>query len=167
MTTHNKCSTKEYKAWRRMKGCCYNPNVAYYSRYGGQGIVVCEEWKNDFSKFYEDMGPMPDLCNGIELIDSTKEFCKINCRWVKKNKGRHALPDTSKKTKRSNRKKRKSHTLCVSIDHDQYEFIKSQSLYKSVELGKIITVNDMIRECLNKSYPTPGQLDMFGSEIKK
>ena len=35
-----------------MKSRCYNPKASKYYLYGGKGIEVCEEWKNDFMSFY-------------------------------------------------------------------------------------------------------------------
>ena len=32
---------------------CYNKNSTKYYAYGARGINVCEEWKNDFLKFYD------------------------------------------------------------------------------------------------------------------
>ena len=42
-----------YKIWEQMKYRCYNPKCINYKRYGGRGIEVCEEWKNDFQDFYD------------------------------------------------------------------------------------------------------------------
>jgi len=42
-----------YSVWDGMKGRCYNTNYKYYNDYGGKGVVICEEWKNDFNIFFE------------------------------------------------------------------------------------------------------------------
>lgn len=42
-----------HKVWLHMIDRCYNFNNEKYHRYGGIGVVVCEEWKNDYVKFYE------------------------------------------------------------------------------------------------------------------
>jgi hypothetical protein len=43
---------KLYGIWSAMKARCYNKNTAQYKDYGGKGVIVCEEWKNDFISFF-------------------------------------------------------------------------------------------------------------------
>lgn len=31
---------------------CFNPNVKCFKSYGGRGITVCDEWRDDFTAFY-------------------------------------------------------------------------------------------------------------------
>lgn len=50
---HGKSNTRLYGVWSGMKERCNNPNSKNYPRYGGRGIVVCDEWKDDFMSFYE------------------------------------------------------------------------------------------------------------------
>lgn len=46
-TTHGSSDTPLYVIWTRMKQSCYDPNYVNFKRYGGKGIVVCDEWVND------------------------------------------------------------------------------------------------------------------------
>jgi hypothetical protein len=69
-----------------MKQRCYNLNLPAYRWWGGQGIEVCDEWKNDFTKFNDWA-----LANGfkenltfltIDRIDPEKDYCPKNCQWI-------------------------------------------------------------------------------------
>lgn len=51
-TTHNLRDSSLYNVWANIKQRCYNEKFGKYSDYGGRGIIVCDEWKNDFLEFY-------------------------------------------------------------------------------------------------------------------
>ena len=71
----------ERRVWHGMKSRCHNPANQSYVRYGGRGIFVCDEWRNSFDRFYEDMGPKPAGMD-LDRIDNDKGYCKENCRWI-------------------------------------------------------------------------------------
>lgn len=64
-----------------MKDRCYNKNHEAYHRYGGRGITVCDRWRNDFEKFYIDMGEVPV---GLQLNRKENDgpYSPDNCEWT-------------------------------------------------------------------------------------
>ena len=82
-TTHNRSKDRLYHEWQYLKRRCYNPGYKYYERYGGRGISVCEEWKNNFVAFKEwaESNGYDDSLT-LDRIDYDGNYEPDNCRWV-------------------------------------------------------------------------------------
>lgn len=79
----------EYSSWYAMKRRCDNPNNDRYKHYGGRGIKVCDEWLNDFERFYRDMGPKPTPSHSIDRKDTDGDYTPDNCCWATPVEQRH------------------------------------------------------------------------------
>lgn len=80
--THGMAHTPEYHVWAGMKKRCYNQNDAEFKNYGARGITVCDEWKNDFAQFLQDVGRRPRPSLTIERIDNNKSYERGNVTWA-------------------------------------------------------------------------------------
>ena len=83
-----------------MKRRCLKINCKDYHNYGGRGIVICDEWMNDFLQFKEwsyKNGYDDNLT--IERIDVNIGYNPKNCTWI---------PNSEQSKNRRNVKKRYS-----------------------------------------------------------
>ena len=80
---HGLCEHPLYNVWKNMKKRCYNKNVYNYKSYGGRGIIVCDEWRNNFKAFY-DWALNNDYEKGLEIdrVDNDGNYEPSNCRFV-------------------------------------------------------------------------------------
>ena len=70
-----------HECYTNMKTRCYNKKYKLYSRYGGRGIKVCNEWLNDFINFYN--WAIKDWKKGLTLdrINNDGNYEPSNCKW--------------------------------------------------------------------------------------
>lgn len=83
ITKHGLYGNRLYTIHHNMKQRCYDKNNKDYHRYGGRGVVMCDEWKNDFMSFYKwaiENGYRDDLT--IDRVNNDGIYEPSNCKWV-------------------------------------------------------------------------------------
>lgn len=111
--THGMTNTRLFHIWQGIKNRCFNSNYEKYKYYGGRGITMCDEWKNDFKSFHDwafangyDENAETRQCT-IDRINVNGNYEPSNCRWI-----------TQKEQSRNTRKNRlitfKGEAHCIS-----------------------------------------------------
>ncbi len=76
-------SRKLKDLWRNMRNRCYDPSNKRWENYGGRGIRICQEWLDDYFKFYKwatENGNAPG--KQIDRINNDGNYEPSNCRFT-------------------------------------------------------------------------------------
>lgn len=104
-----------YPTWTGMKDRCYNKNHKAYYCYGGRGIFVCDEWREDPKPFIQwmidhnwkkglqldrrnnDLGYSPDNCRIVDVIVNANN--RSNNHWITVHGEKLTISQASRKYK--------------------------------------------------------------------
>lgn len=87
--TKNREKSKFYRIYQKIKTRCYGNDINAI-KYREREIVMCENWKNSFENFKEDMySDYLVACKkygeknvSIDRKNPKGDYCKENCRWA-------------------------------------------------------------------------------------
>ncbi len=119
-----------YQEWRNMNRRCYEKKNKSFLNYGGRGIIVCDDWKTDFSTFKKwalSVGYENGLT--IERRDNNKNYTDDNCYYA------------TRFVQARNRRKFKNNTsgyIGIKKQKNKYRAFLTVN-YKRIHLGYFLT----------------------------
>ena len=97
--THRMSRTAEYGSWSNMMRRCYDKKNNRYRLYGALGVIVCDQWRDSFEVFLQDIGFKPSPAHSLDRYpDNAGNYEPGNCRWA-------TLSQQNKNRKPFNRKR--------------------------------------------------------------
>lgn len=139
-----------YGVWCSTKQRCTNKHFSSYYSYGGRGISIYEEWKNNFISFY-NWSIENGYKHGLEIdrINNNGNYEPNNCQWITSDENM----EIGKRRKYSNNK---SGYVGVSFCNTNKKWIAK---IKNKKLGYFETMEDAIESRVL------AEIEMFGKQI--
>ena len=132
--THGLIETRLYRIWASIKDRTLNPKHKRYSDYGGRGITICEEWKNDFMSFYNWAvlnGYEENKGLSIDRIDNDVNYEPNNCRWT--------TPTIQSRNRRIRKNNKSGYKGVAFIKDNNYFRVTITVNKKRIYLGHFLT----------------------------
>lgn len=127
--------------WSTMKQRCYNEKDKKYPIYGSRGIIICDEWRNDFESFY-----LWAISNGysdslsIDRLDVDGNYDPSNCKWATvkeqaRNRRTNVFVEINGETKTMIEWAEEYNIKYVTFKARYYSGIRGQALLKPAAAG--------------------------------
>jgi hypothetical protein len=112
---------------RGMEQRCHNPKNKNYANYGGRGIEVCTEWRQDPKAFIQHIGPRPSPQHTVDRKDNSKGYEPGNVRW--------ALPTEQGRNTRLNRPITARGETLLLIEWAERTGLSAQTIFERLKMG--------------------------------
>ena len=135
---HGESKTRLFKIWCGIKKRCLDQKSTRYSYYGGRGIKICDEWKNDFIPFRDwaqANGYTDELT--IDRIDVNGDYCPENCQWATKEQ-------------QANNTRSNHYLEYKGVKHSMSEWCKILGLNYNTIRGRINSYHWTVEEAFEK-----------------
>ncbi len=78
---HGLTGTRIHRIWKNMKQRCFNEKNPRFMDYGGRGIGMHSDWKDNFESFLNYVG-QPEPHQSLERINNNLGYEPGNVRWA-------------------------------------------------------------------------------------
>jgi len=145
----DKVHQRLFEVWRNMKYRCESKKCKQYQSYGGRGIRICDEWKNDFMSFY-NWAIKNNYNFGLQIdrIDNNGNYEPSNCQFITQ----------SENCSVGKRRKRTDNTSGYVGVFWSYKLKKWCAQIKLKHIGVFDNLNEAIEARIN------AEIELFGEQ---
>lgn len=139
-TTHGKTGQRIARIYYNMMSRCYDEKNKRFSDYGGRGVRVCDEWRNNSCAFIEwatQNGYSDDL--SIDRIDNNGDYSPNNCRFITTKEQSNNRRNSILLTFFGNTKTMKEWCDCIGEDYNKIyaRYYRGYKAFREKEISKI------------------------------